>query len=73
MKSTGTAYGLWALCLVGVSGIHRFYAGKPVTGFIWLVTLGFLGFGSVIDLFLIPGMIEEANRKAAAEGSYQLP
>ncbi len=73
MRSVGFAYLLWALCLVGVAGIHRFYAGRYVTGFIWLLTLGLVGIGSIVDLFLIPGMIEKANRKLAREGSWQEP
>ena len=73
MRSVGVAYGLWALCIVGVAGIHRFYAGKPITGIIWLLTWGLLGIGLVIDLFLIPGMIEDANRRLAAEGRLQAP
>lgn len=64
-RSVGAAYGLWALCLVGVAGLHRFYAGKPVTGILWLVTWGFLGLGSLFDLLLIPGMIERANFRRA--------
>ncbi len=61
MRSVGAAYGLWALCIVGVAGIHRFYAGKYVTGIIWLLTWGLFGIGSLIDLLLIPGMIEQRN------------
>ena len=63
MRSVGAAYGLWALCLVGVAGIHRFYAGKPITGIIWLLTWGVFGIGSLIDLFLIGGMIDRKNRE----------
>ena len=73
MRSVGLAYGLWALCLVGVAGVHRFYAGKYVTGTIWLFTWGLAGIGLFIDLFLIPGMIERKNRTLAAVGSWQLP
>lgn len=68
MRSVGLAYGLWALCLLGFAGIHRFYAGKYITGIIWFLTWGIFGIGSLIDLFLISGMIEEANRKAYAQG-----
>jgi TM2 domain-containing membrane protein YozV len=63
MRSVGVAYGLWALCIVGVAGIHRFYLGKPITGVIWLLTWGIFGLGSLIDLFLIPGMVENQNRR----------
>lgn len=66
LRSVGVAYGLWALCLVGVAGLHRFYAGKYITGVIWLLTWGLLGIGTVIDLFLISGMVERANRRLAA-------
>lgn len=61
MKSTGVAYLLWLLCFFGFCGIHRFYGGRVITGLIWLFTFGLLGIGQVIDLFLIPGMIRNAN------------
>lgn len=61
MRSVGVAYLLWCLSLIGVSGVHRFYAGKWISGLIWFFTLGLLFFGTIIDLFLIPGMIERAN------------
>jgi TM2 domain-containing membrane protein YozV len=51
-------YVLW---IVGFLGAHRFYFGKPVTGTIWFFTLGLLGIGWLIDLFLIPGMDREAG------------
>jgi TM2 domain-containing membrane protein YozV len=64
MKSTIVAYLLWCLVLVGLAGIHRFYAGKWVTGLLWLFTGGLLLIGQIIDLFLVPGMIREANLRA---------
>lgn len=68
MKSTGVAYLLWLLCLFGFCGIHRFYSGRVITGLIWLFTLGLLGIGQLIDLFLIPGMIRTTNLEAAVFG-----
>lgn len=65
MRSVGVGYALWALCLVGVAGVHRFYAGKYITGLIWLLTWGLLGIGSFIDLFLMSGMIDRTNRRVA--------
>ena len=51
-------YLLW---LFGFLGAHRFYYGKPVTGTLWFFTLGLLGIGWLVDLFLIPGMDRDAD------------
>ena len=51
-------YLLW---IFGFLGSHRFYYGKPVTGTIWIFTLGLFFIGWIIDLFLIPGMDREAD------------
>lgn len=56
-------YVLW---IFGFIGAHRFYYGKPVTGTIWFFTLGLLGAGWLIDLFLIPGMDREADLRFRA-------
>lgn len=53
-------YVLW---IFGFMGAHRFYYGKPITGTIWFCTLGLLGVGWLIDLFLIPGMDKAADRR----------
>jgi TM2 domain-containing membrane protein YozV len=55
-------YLLW---IFGFTGSHRFYYGKPVTGTIWFFTLGLLGIGWLIDLFLIPSMDRRADRRYA--------
>jgi hypothetical protein len=47
---------------VGVCGVHRLYNRKPLSGTLWLLTFGFFGIGQLIDLFLIPRMVEEANQ-----------
>jgi len=52
-------YILW---IFGFLGAHRFYYGRPVSGTIYLITLGLLGIGWIIDLFLIPSMDREADR-----------
>ena len=49
--------------ILGFFGAHRFYFGKPVSGTIWFFTGGLLLVGWIIDLFLIPSMAEEANRR----------
>lgn len=53
-------YLLW---IFGFLGSHRFYYGKPITGTIWFFTLGLFFIGWFIDLFLIPGMDEEADAR----------
>ncbi|MGP1679210.1 MAG: NINE protein [Burkholderiales bacterium] len=56
-------YILW---IFGFTGAHRFYYGKPVTGTIWFFTLGLLGIGWLIDVFLIPSMDREADLRFRA-------
>ena len=53
----------YALWIFGFTGAHRFYYGKPVTGTIWFFTLGLLGIGWLIDLFLIPSMDRQADMR----------
>jgi TM2 domain len=67
MKDKTTAYLLWCGCLVGVCGLHRIYNGKYGTGFLWLFTLGLFGVGQFIDLFTIPGMVENTNNRLLVE------
>lgn len=50
-KSKGTAA---VLCFfLGWLGIHRFYVGKVGTGILWMLTLGLLGIGEVVDFIMI--------------------
>ncbi|MCF8197768.1 MAG: TM2 domain-containing protein [Sulfuritalea sp.] len=56
-------YILW---IFGFTGAHRFYYGKPVTGTLWFFTLGLLGIGWLIDLFLIPSMDRQADLRFRA-------
>lgn len=51
--SVVVGYVLW---IFGVFGLHRFYYGRNVSGFVWLCTAGLLGVGWLVDLFLIPEM-----------------
>ena len=53
-------YLLW---IFGFMGAHRFYYGKPKTGTLWFCTFGLLGLGWFVDLFLIPSMDAEADRR----------
>lgn len=56
-------YILWVF---GFTGSHRFYYGKPISGTIYFLTLGLLGIGWIIDLFLIPAMDRQADMRFTA-------
>jgi TM2 domain-containing membrane protein YozV len=63
-------YILW---IFGFMGAHRFYYGRPVTGTIYFFTLGLLFVGWIVDLFLIPGMDRDADRRfVAGEKNYNV-
>jgi TM2 domain-containing membrane protein YozV len=53
-------YILW---IFGFTGAHRFYFGRPLTGILWFFTGGLFLIGWFIDLFLIPSMDREADRR----------
>ena len=53
------SYLLWLGGFFGVSGLHRLYNGKIISGLIWFFTLGLFGVGQFIDVFLVPGMTED--------------
>lgn len=55
-------YLLWALGLFGVCGLQRFYARKPLSGTLWLLTFGLCFVGQLVDLFLIPELVDQANQ-----------
>jgi TM2 domain-containing membrane protein YozV len=60
--SVAVGYILW---IFGFFGAHRFYFGKTKTGILYFFTFGLLGIGWAIDIFLIPGMDTEADKKYA--------
>jgi len=63
-------YFLW---IFGFLGAHRFYYGRQLTGTLYFFTLGLLGIGWLIDLFLIPGMDREADfRYESGSKNYDL-
>jgi TM2 domain-containing membrane protein YozV len=59
--NSGIAYLLWALCFFGICGGQRFYTGKVTSGLIYLFTFGVFGIGQLVDLALIPGMVDRRN------------
>ena len=58
-KKLSMAYVLWAAGFFGFAGLHRIYMGRPISGVLWLMTLGLCGVGQLIDLMFMPRMIED--------------
>lgn len=58
-KSTATTWILWFF--LGNIGAHRYYLGKIGTGVAMTLTFGCLGIWTIIDIFLINGMINKKN------------
>ena len=73
MRSLTVSYLLAALGFLGVSGVHRFYMGKPVTGIIWFLTGGLFMLGTIYDLITMESQVREANRYALPAGQGMLP
>ena len=47
----------------GIGGLHRLYNGKIGTGLLWLCTGGLFYIGQVVDLLIIPNMVDEYEQK----------
>lgn len=62
-ESTHKLWVGYVLWIFGFLGAHRFYFGRPVSGTIYFFTLGLLGIGWIIDLFLMPGLDRSADRR----------
>jgi TM2 domain-containing membrane protein YozV len=66
-RTVAVSYLLWCLSLVGLCGLQRFYNRKPLSGTLWLLTFGVCGIGQLIDLFLIPDLVQQANQPLLLE------
>ena len=64
-KATGVTWLLWFFA--GGFGGHRFYLGKTGSAVGMLLTLGGLGIWTLVDLFLLNGMIKDTNDKIENE------
>lgn len=60
-RHLGMAYLVWALGLVGVCGVQRLYARKPLSGTLYLFTFGLCFIGQLVDLWLLPELVDQAN------------
>jgi TM2 domain-containing membrane protein YozV len=61
-RSLAFTYVLWCLGLLGVCGLQRIYNRKPFSGLLWLFSFGLCGLGQLVDLLLIPSLVEQANQ-----------
>jgi hypothetical protein len=66
-RSVAVAYLLWCVSLFGLCGLQRFYNRKPLSGTLWLLTFGLCFIGQLVDLFLIPELVEQANQPLLLE------
>ena len=66
LRSTGAAYLLWLLG--GIFGLHKFYLGQPVTGIVYLFTLGVFLIGVLLDLFTLPRQVKDKNARILMYG-----
>lgn len=71
-KSAGAAYLLWFF--LGWVSAHRFYLGKPVTAVLQIISYFFLiGFvWWLLDLLLIPAIIDQKMESARADAAHTL-
>ena len=60
-RNVGVAYLLLLPSFFGVSGLHRFYSGRWLSGLLWFATGGLCGIGTVVDLVFVPRMVADAN------------
>ncbi len=65
-ENTHSVFMGYLLWIFGFIGAHRFYYGKQISGVIWFFTLGLFFIGWIVDLFLIPAMSREADRRFIA-------
>lgn len=63
MKTRGIAYLLTILGFFGIAGLQHLYLGKIFKFILWFVTCGFLGIGTIIDLFTMGSQVDNYNAK----------
>jgi TM2 domain-containing membrane protein YozV len=54
----------------GVAGIQRFVVGDIGLGIVYLLTIGFCGIGTIVDLVNLKRMTLDFNKKQAFESAH---
>ncbi|XP_048250949.1 uncharacterized protein LOC124117629 [Haliotis rufescens] len=57
--------------VLGLLGAHHFYLRRTGFGVVYFFTFGLLGVGYVVDLFRLPCLVKEANRRS--ENPHHVP
>ncbi len=66
-KSLRDSYLLMVGTAFGFAGLHRFYLGKPWTGFLWFITWGLGGIGTLYDFLTMKKQVDQVNQMVAIE------
>jgi TM2 domain-containing membrane protein YozV len=66
-KDQMTMLVLTLIGFLGIAGIQRFIIGDTVLGVLYLITIGFCGIGTIIDIINIKSLTFEYNRNQAME------
>lgn len=55
------------LGFLGIAGVQRFMTGQYLLGFLYLITGGFMGIGTIIDIFNYKNIANDYNSRLAYE------
>jgi hypothetical protein len=66
-KSKGVAFVLWLF--LGLAGAHKFYLGKIGMGIAYILTMGFVGIGWILDIFTLFAKVDAYNGLRSDEGT----
>lgn len=68
-KDQMTMLVLTLIGFLGIAGIQRFVIGDTLLGVLYLITFGFCGLGTIIDIINIKSLTFEFNRNQAMEAA----
>lgn len=63
-KKVSTTYILWVF--FAAIGGHQFYLGNTGRAISYILTFGWVGVGTIIDVFTLPAQVAKANARRAA-------